>query len=182
MIGSISYFLFVVDGKELFSIGGDGEVYYWDLRIWRCIYKVLDEGCVKNMVLQVLFDSKIFVMGLSVGVVNLYNRESFFGGVWKLLKVFMNLIMFVDNLRFSFDLQILVISFCMKKDLVCLIYVLFQMVFLNWFILKILLQYVYFMVFSLGGGYFVIGNGVGKVLLFRFCYYDYVQFCLEGSS
>lgn len=173
MNGSTSHLSFAADGKELLSIGGDGEVYHWDLRTRRCIHKAPDEGCVKNTALQVSPDSKIFATGSSAGVVNLYNRESFLGGVRKPLKAFMNLTTSVDNLRFSPDSQILAISSRMKKDSVRLIHVPSQTVFSNWPTLKTPLQYVHSMAFSPGGGYFATGNGAGKALLFRLRHYDH---------
>lgn len=164
---------FANDGKELLSIGSDGEVYTWDLRSRRCIHRAPDEGCVKSSALDVSPDSSLFATGSGMGVVNLYNRESFLGGVRKPVKTFMNLTTSIDALKFSPDSQILAMSSRMKKDAVRLIHVPSQTVFSNWPKPKSMLQYVQSMAFSPGGGYFAAGNGAGKVLLYRLHHYDH---------
>jgi len=171
--GSVRNLSFAADGKELLSIGSDGEVYTWDLRSRRCIHRGPDEGCVKSTALQVSLDSKLFATGSSMGVVNLYNRESFLGGVRKPVKAFMNLTTSIDNLRFNSDSQILAISSRMQKDALRLIHVPSNTVFSNWPTPKTPLQYVHSMAFSPGGGYFAAGNGAGKVLLYRLHHYDH---------
>jgi len=170
--GSVRNLSFAADGKELLSIGGDGEVYTWDLRSRRCIHRGPDEGCVKSTALEVSPNSTLFATGSSMGVVNLYNRESFVGGVRKPMKAFMNLTTSIDNLRFSSDSQILAMSSRMQKDALRLIHVPSKTVFSNWPTSKTPLQYVQSMAFSPGGGYFAVGNGAGRVLLYRLHHYD----------
>lgn len=173
MNGSVRSVSFASDGQELLSIGGDGEVYHWDLRSRRCFHKGQDEGCIKSTALEVSSDSRLFATGSGSGVVNLYERESFLGGVTKPLKAFMNLTTNVDNLRFSPDSQILAISSRMKKDALRLVHLPSKTVFSNWPSPKTPLQYVHSMAFSPGGGFFAVGNAAGRVLLYRLHHYDH---------
>lgn len=171
--GNVRGLSFTGDGKELVSSGGDSEVYHWDLRTRRCIHRGPDKGCVKSTALDVSPDSRLFATGSGMGVVSLYNRENFLGGVRKPVRAFMNLTTSVDNLKFSADSQILAMSSRMQKDALRLIHVPSNTVFSNWPTPKTPLQYVHSMAFSPGGGYFAAGNAAGRVLLYRLHHYDH---------
>jgi U3 small nucleolar RNA-associated protein 18 len=173
MNGDVKNLSFAADGKELLSIGSDGEVYTWDLRSRRCIHRGPDEGCVINTAMEVSPDSTVFATGSNLGVVNLYDRKKFMGGVRTPARAFMNLTTSIDALKFNFDSQILAMSSAAKKDAVRLIHVPSNTVFSNWPTSKTPLQYVQSMAFSPGGGYFAAGNGAGKVLLYRLHHYDH---------
>lgn len=171
--GTVRSVSFSSDGKELLSIGGDGEVYHWDLRNRRCFHRGQDEGCIKSTALEVSPDNSLFATGSGSGVVNLYNKDRFLGGGKMPLKAFMNLTTNIDNLRFSSDSQILAMSSRMEKDALRLVHVPSKTVFSNWPSPKTPLQYVHSMAFSPGGGYFAAGNAGGRVLLYRLHHYDH---------
>jgi len=45
MNGTARTLSFADDGRQLLTSGGDGQVYHWDLRTWKCIHRGTDEGC-----------------------------------------------------------------------------------------------------------------------------------------
>ncbi|CAM6126694.1 unnamed protein product [Calypogeia fissa] len=173
MNGSVRAVSFAENGRHLVSTGGDGEIYHWDLRTRRCFHKGADEGCVKSVSLAVSPDSRLFATGSGSGVVNVYDREGFIGGVTRPIKSLMNLVTTVDNVKFNNDSQILAISSRMKKDALRLVHLPSYTVFSNWPTFKTPLHYVHSMDFSPGGGYLAVGNAAGKVLLYRVRHYDH---------
>ncbi|KAJ7523130.1 hypothetical protein O6H91_18G038900 [Diphasiastrum complanatum] len=173
MNGSVRAMSFVNDGKELLSIGGDGEIYSWDLRMRRCIHKGKDEGCINATALTASSDGRLMSTGSDTGVVNIYNREEFLRGVSKPAKTLMNLTTTVDIIKFNVDTQLMAICSRMKKNNLRLVHLPSYTVFHNWPTVKTPLQYVHSFDFSPGGGYLAAGNAAGKVLLYRLNYYDH---------
>lgn len=172
MNGSVRAVSFAKNGQELLGLGGDGEVYHWDVGTRRCIHKGRDDGCVKGTTLRVSSDSNLFATGSNSGVVNLYDRKSFIDGKSSPAKTFMNLVTSVDVLKFSADSQILAMTSKMKKNAVKLVHLPSNTVFSNWPTMKTPLQYVHTLDFSPGGGYLAVGNAAGKVLLYRLQHYE----------
>lgn len=60
----------------MFSHGGDGEVYVWDLNTRECVHKFIDEGCLVGSALGVSPNGKLLACGSSTGVVNIYDVDS----------------------------------------------------------------------------------------------------------
>jgi U3 small nucleolar RNA-associated protein 18 len=174
MNGSVRAVAFADDGRHLVSTGGDGEVYHWDLRTRRCFHKGKDEGFIEmSTSLTVSPDSRLFATGSGKGVVNIYNREAFIGGVTRPIKSLMNLVTTVDNAKFNCDSQILAITSRMKKNALRLVHIPSYTVFSNWPTVQSPLGYVHSLDFSPGGGYLAVGNAAGRVLLYRLKHYDH---------
>uniref|UniRef100_A0A0D6R0E3 U3 small nucleolar RNA-associated protein 18 homolog n=1 Tax=Araucaria cunninghamii TaxID=56994 RepID=A0A0D6R0E3_ARACU len=171
MNGSVRAAAFADNGNQLLSSGGDGQVYHWDLRTRRCLHRGVDEGCVKSSALSVSSDSKLFAAGSDSGIVNIYNRDEFLGGVKRPIKSLTNLVTVADNLKFNVDSQILAICSRMKRDSLKLVHLPSCTVFSNWPSPKTPLQYVHSLDFSPGGGLLAAGNAAGKVLLFKLHHY-----------
>ncbi|MCO5594176.1 hypothetical protein L7F22_048200 [Adiantum nelumboides] len=172
MNGSVRALSFAKEGHELLSLGGDGEVYHWDVGSRRCIHRGRDDGCFKGTTVSVSHDSSLFATGSNSGVVNLYNRQSFTNGKLAPVKSFMNLVTSVDTLKFNADSQILAMTSKMKKNAVKLVHLPSNTVFSNWPTMKTPLHYVQSLDFSPGGGYLAVGNAAGKVLLYRLQHYE----------
>lgn len=172
MNGSVRAITFAKGGLELLALGGDGEVYNWDIGARRCIHKGRDDGCVKGTTICASLDSKLFATGSNSGVVNLYDRKSFADGKVAPTKTFMNLVTSVDVLKFNTDSKILAMTSKMKKNAVKLVHLPSNTVFSNWPTMKTPLQYVHTLDFSPGGGYLAVGNAAGKVLLYRLQHYE----------
>eukprot|EP01018_Ginkgo_biloba_P008299 Gb_28754 [translate_table: standard] len=172
MNGSVRAVSFAENGRHLLSSGGDGQVYHWDLRTRKCFHKGDDEGCVNSSALSVSPNSNYFATGSDSGIVNVYNRDEFLGGVKKPLKSLANLVTVVDNLKFNCDSQILAICSRMKRDNLKLVHLPSCTVFSNWPSPKAPLQYVHSMDFSPGGGFMAVGNAEGKVLLYKLHHYQ----------
>eukprot|EP00250_Pteridium_aquilinum_P011421 c20055_g1_i1 orf=512-2092(-) len=172
MNGSVRAVSFAKDGQELLGLGGDGEVYHWDIGTRRCLHRGRDEGCIKGTTLSVSPDSKLFATGSNSGVVNLYDSKSFIDGRPSPAKAFMNLLTSVHVLKFNADSQILAMTSKMKKNAVKLVHLPSNTVFSNWPTMKTPLQYVHTLDFSPGGGYLAVGNAAGKVLLYRLQHYE----------
>lgn len=173
MNGTARALSFADDGRQLLSSGGDGQVYHWDLRMRKCIHRGADEGCVNGSALSVSPDSNMFATGSDSGVVNIYNRNEFLGGIRKPMKALTNLVTVVDNLKFNCDSQILAICSRMKKDNMRLVHLPSCTVFTNWSSTKNPLQYVHSLDFSPAGGFLAVGNAAGRVLLYKLHHYEH---------
>lgn len=173
MNGTSRALSFADDGRQLLSSGGDGQVYHWDLRMRKCIHRGTDEGCVSSSALSVSPNSNIFATGSDSGIVNIYNRSEFLGGVRKPMKVLTNLVTGVDNLKFNCDSQILAICSKMKKNSMRLVHLPSCTVFTNWPPTKSRLQYVHSLDFSPASGFLAVGNAAGNVLLYKLHHYEH---------
>ncbi|KAH7281401.1 hypothetical protein KP509_36G046000 [Ceratopteris richardii] len=172
MNGSVRTVSFAKEGQELVSLGGDGELYHWDLGTRRCIHKGRDDGCIKGTAVSVSPNNKFFATGSSSGVVNLYDKQGFVDGKFTPIKSLLNLVTSVDSLKFNHDSQILAMTSKMKKNAVKLVHLPSYTVFSNWPTLKTPLHYVHSIDFSPGSGYLAAGNAAGKVLLYRLQHYE----------
>ena len=181
---------------ELVAIGGDGEVYHWDLRTMRCFHKRRDQGCVSGTAVAVSPGGRLLATGQSSGVVNLYDRQAFLqggggggaggeqgrrvGGAERYpsllgegvpLHSFMNLTTAVDRLAFNHDGRMLGASSSQARHALRLVHVASRTVFSNWPTPRSGLQYVNCWGFSPHSGYMAVGNAQGKVPLFRLKHY-----------
>ncbi|KAJ3163920.1 U3 snoRNP protein [Geranomyces variabilis] len=173
MNGTVKAVDFSPDGRTLYSFGGDGEVYNWDLGSRKCVHRFFDEGCVKATALAVSGGSGYIATGSDSGVVNLYTQASALASSNPAPeKAIYNLTTSVSRLRFNHDAQILAMASKDKKDSLRLLHVPTRRVFKNWPTAQTPLGYVNSLDFSPGGGFLAAGNDKGKVLLYRLNAYD----------
>ncbi|KAH0907384.1 hypothetical protein HID58_039211 [Brassica napus] len=171
MNGSVRSLAFSDDGKQLLSSGGDGQVYVWDLRTMKCLYKGVDEGSTCGTSLCSSPNGALFASGTDRGIVNIYKKAEFLGGKRKPIKTVDNLTSEIDFMKFNHDGQILAIISRMNKDSVKLVHVPSLTVFSNWPPPKQNMEYPRCLDFSPGSGFMAMGNAVGKVLLYKLNHY-----------
>ncbi|KAF2572201.1 hypothetical protein F2Q70_00006176 [Brassica cretica] len=171
MNGSVRSLAFSDDGKQLLSSGGDGQVYVWDLRTMKCLYKGVDEGSTCGTSLCSSPNGALFASGTDRGIVNIYKKAEFLGGKRKPIKTVDNLTSEIDFLKFNHDGQILAIISRMNKDSVKLVHVPSLTVFSNWPPPNKQMNYPRCLDFSPGSGFMAMGNASGKVLLYKLNHY-----------
>ncbi|KAG5408442.1 hypothetical protein IGI04_004761 [Brassica rapa subsp. trilocularis] len=170
MNGSVRSLAFSEDGKKLLSSGGDGEVYVWDLRTMKCLYKGVDEGstCGTSLCMK----GELFASGSERGIVNVYKTSEFVGGKRKPVKTVENLTSQIGFMKFNHDAQILAIGSAMKENSVRLVHVPSLTVFSNWPPMGRSVRSPRCLDFSPGGGFMAMGNSVGEVLLYQLNHYE----------
>ncbi|CAG8822715.1 11595_t:CDS:2, partial [Racocetra persica] len=125
------------DGRYLYSVGSDAEVYQWDVSTRRCVHRFRDDGGFKP--------TKI-----SVSKNVLPNPKP--------LKSIMNLTTSVHDMKFNHDAQILGISSHSKKNQLKMVHLPSLNVFPNWPNNLTPLNYIQCFDFSPASGYIAIGN------------------------
>ncbi|KAF7982399.1 hypothetical protein HWV62_28497 [Athelia sp. TMB] len=173
--------------SALMGLGGDGEVYTWDVGTRRCVGRWKDEDAWGGTVLEGSADGGMLAIGATSGFVNLYSGTGEAGtakGVPKKLKVLGNLTTPISTLRFNADSQLLAIASSAKKDqmrLVSLslpprakaltrraqIHTQSMTAYANWPTSNTPLGHVSSVDFSRGGEYVGVGNTRGRVLLYH---------------
>lgn len=171
MNGSVRSLAFSDDGKQLLSSGGDGQVYVWDLRTMKCLYKGVDEGSTCGTSLCSSPNGALFASGTDRGIVNIYKKDEFLGGKRKPIKTVENLTSMIDFMKFNHDGQILAIISRMNKNSVKLVHVPSLTVFSNWPPPKKNMGNPCCLDFSPGSGFMAMGNAGGKVLLYKLNHY-----------
>ncbi|KAL0370467.1 UNVERIFIED_CONTAM: U3 small nucleolar RNA-associated protein 18 [Sesamum angustifolium] len=171
MNGTVRSVAYTNDGQQLLSSGGDGQVYYWDMRTRSCFHIGVDEGCLNGTALCTSPVGNLFAAGSDSGIVNIYNREEFLGGKRKPLKAIENLTTKVDFMKFNHDAQILAIISRMKKNSMKLIHVPSLTVFTNWPPANQTLHHPMCMDFSPRGGFMALGDAGGRVSLYKLHHY-----------
>ncbi|CAN8256382.1 unnamed protein product [Cochlearia groenlandica] len=172
MNGSVRSLAFTDDGKQLLSSGGDGNVYVWDLRTMKCLYKGVDEGSTCGTSLCSSLNGSLFASGTDRGIVNIYKKAEFVGGKRKPIKTVDNLTSKIDFMKFNHDGQILAIVSKMNKNSVKLVHVPSLTVFSNWPPPNTTMHYPRCLDFSPGSGFMAMGNAAGKVLLYKLHHYN----------
>ncbi|AED91981.1 U3 small nucleolar RNA-associated protein 18 [Arabidopsis thaliana] len=172
MNGSVRSLAFSEDGKHLLSSGGDGQVYVWDLRTMKCLYKGVDEGSTCGTSLCSSLNGALFASGTDRGIVNIYKKSEFVGGKRKPIKTVDNLTSKIDFMKFNHDAQILAIVSTMNKNSVKLVHVPSLTVFSNWPPPNSTMHYPRCLDFSPGSGFMAMGNAAGKVLLYKLHHYQ----------
>ncbi|OQR93305.1 U3 small nucleolar RNA-associated protein 18 [Thraustotheca clavata] len=172
MNGSVRSVAFCPDERYLMSTGSDGEIYQWDLRMKKCVYRVADEGSLGSGAIATSNDGKYLAVGADSGVVNIYDPSTIRHGVApKPTKSMMQLTTAVTSLKFNGDSQILSMVTKETKDTLKMVHLPSCTVFANWPTSKTPLNYVSCVDFSPSSGYFAIGNARGRVLLYRLTHY-----------
>ncbi|KAJ3190666.1 U3 snoRNP protein [Irineochytrium annulatum] len=117
MNGSCRALEFSKDGKFLYSIGGDGEVYQWDLATRQCVHRFADEGAMKTTTLAVSPDNAFIATGSGSGVVNVYGlSHALSTPTPKPIKSIMNLTTAISSLQFHPSSQAMMLASESKKD------------------------------------------------------------------
>lgn len=63
--------------SDLLTVGGEGEVYRWDLRMMgKCLYRHQDEGLSSGTAIAASDDGRLYAVGSASGVVNVYDCAS----------------------------------------------------------------------------------------------------------
>ncbi|KAI8618905.1 WD40-repeat-containing domain protein [Chytriomyces sp. MP71] len=173
MNGTVRALDFSKDGRWLFSVGGDGEVYQWDLATRQCVHKFYDEGAVKVNTIAVSPDNSYIATGSSAGIVNVYSSSSALSSDRPTpSRALMNLTTSISTLAFHPSSQALLFASRTKKDSMKIAHCPSLTVFQNWPTANTPLGYVNTVDWSPGGGYLATGNDKGKVLLYRATAFD----------
>jgi len=176
MNGTVNSVAFTPDKAFMFSFGGDGEVYKWDLRMRKCVQRFKDEGCVHGLVITVSPNGHYLACGSDSGVVNLYDLQGMDPTTTtpKPLKSFLNITTPITDIKFNHDSQILGFSSDQKPNALRLVHVASRTAFSNFPPPKTPLGSVFCFDFSPSSGYLVVGNDKGRALLFRLNHYPSV--------
>ncbi|TYZ63226.1 hypothetical protein PybrP1_002029 [[Pythium] brassicae (nom. inval.)] len=162
MNGSVRSAAFCEDDRYLLSTGSDGDIYKWDMRTRRCVYRHQDEGSLGNLAIAASPDGKYYAAGSASGVVNVYDNAGLTAPT-KPRKALMQLTTPVDSLRFNPDSQILAMASKDVRDALKFVHLPSLTVFSNWPTARTPLHYVSAMDFSPSSGYFAVGNARGRV-------------------
>ncbi|KAJ0401934.1 hypothetical protein ATCC90586_008265 [Pythium insidiosum] len=170
MNGDVRSATFCENDRYLLSTGSDGQVYKWDVRTRKCVFRHDDEGSLGNFSIAASTDGKYYATGSTSGVVNVYNNTGLTANS-KPRKALMQLTTQVDDLKFNADSQILAMASRDSRDALKLVHLPSFTVFANWPSSRTPLHYVSAMDFSPNSGYFAVGNARGRVLLYRLTHY-----------
>ncbi|KAI1293415.1 U3 snoRNP protein [Mortierella claussenii] len=171
MNGNVRAVAWSSDSSFLYSVGGDAEIYQWEVSSGKCLHRFLDDGGFRPTCIAVSPNDQFFAVGSKSGIVNIYDRTCLTTRSPKTLRAIGNLTTAIHTMRFNHDSQILAISSKGRKDQLRLIHIPSLKVFPNWPTKGTPLSYVSTLAFSPRSGYLAIGNDKGKVLLYRLNHY-----------
>ncbi|KAG0746873.1 hypothetical protein G6F57_008232 [Rhizopus arrhizus] len=165
------------DGKYLFGFNNEGEVYQFDVQNKECVKRWSDDGCIGASVIRVSSDEKYYATGSSTGIVNIYDRSVLQPDVTnpKPYKIIKTLTTRINQIAFSHDSQLMVISSKSKKEQLRIIHVPTGTTYANWPTEKTPLHIVRRVAFSPNSDYVAIANKRGKVLLYTLKHYALKQ-------
>ncbi|KAI7820316.1 WD40-repeat-containing domain protein [Gamsiella multidivaricata] len=171
MNGNVRAVAWSSDSTYLYSVGGDAEIYQWEISSGKCLHRFLDEGGFKPTCIAISPNDQFWAVGSKSGIVNVYDRTCLTTYKPKSLRAIGNLTTSIHTMRFNHDSQILAISSKARKDQLRLVHIPSLKVFPNWPTSGTPLSYVTCLTFSPRSGYLAIGNDKGKVLLYRLNHY-----------
>ncbi|KAF9907888.1 U3 small nucleolar RNA-associated protein 18 [Linnemannia zychae] len=171
MSGNVRAVAWSSDSQFLYSVGGDAEIYQWQVSTGKCLHRFMDDGGFKPTSLAVSPNDQFFAVGSRSGIVNIYDRTCLDSRTPKPLRAIGNLTTSIHTLRFNHDSQILAMSSKARKDQLRLVHIPSLKVFPNWPTKGTPLSYVTCLAFSPRSGYLAIGNDKGRVLLYRLNHY-----------
>ncbi|KAF9210218.1 U3 snoRNP protein [Podila verticillata] len=172
MNGNVRAVAWSSDSTYLYSVGGDAEVYQWEISSGKCLHRFMDDGGFKPTCIAVSPNDQFFAIGSRSGIVNIYDRTCLKTRAPKALRAIGNLTTAIHTMRFNHDSQILAIASKARKDQLRLVHLPSLKVFPNWPTKGTPLSYVTCLTFSPRSGYLAIGNDKGKVLLYRLNHYS----------
>ncbi|KAK3842702.1 MAG: WD40-repeat-containing domain protein [Linnemannia gamsii] len=171
MSGNVRAVAWSSDSQFLYSVGGDAEIYQWQVSTGKCLHRFVDDGGFKPTSIAVSPNDQFFAVGSRSGIVNVYDRTCLDTRSPKPLRAIGNLTTSIHTLQFNHDSQILAISSRARKDQLRLVHIPSLKVFPNWPTKGTPLSYVTCLNFSPRSGYLAIGNDKGRVLLYRLNHY-----------
>eukprot|EP00299_Pterocystis_sp_00344_P008491 c3247_g1_i1.p1 GENE.c3247_g1_i1~~c3247_g1_i1.p1 ORF type:complete len:517 (-),score=115.27 c3247_g1_i1:9-1559(-) len=164
---------FVKNGTHLVTVGKQGLVHVFDLRIQRCLHVAQDQGSLDTTFIT-LSPSSLGRVGLGseTGVFNVYDIDHLLSAKDpQPVKSLMNLTTRITNAVFHPKGEIVAYASHTKKNNMKLVHIPSYHVFKNWPTLSTPLNYVSVVDFSSHGGYMAVGNDKGAVLLYRLKHY-----------
>jgi len=165
--------VFSPDGSRLLTSGDHGNVYCWDMRMRRLVYKFRDEGSVNTRSIAWSNNGRHIAVGSTNGVVNLYDSNAAEQKSNPVpLSTILNLTTAVDQLSFNHDGQLLALLSRRKKDSLRLFNVNTLSTVPNWPTNKTPIHYASCAQFSPESDMFVVGNDRGRCLLYSLHHYS----------
>jgi U3 small nucleolar RNA-associated protein 18 len=175
MNGSVKVAVFDKEGR-LWTAGGRGEVYIWDMKSFTCLRRFSDEGGGRITAMSMSPTGEFFATGQDSGVVNVYNISDPESSFHKSsnptpTKSILNLTTKITNIEFNHDGQILAIASSTLRNQMRLIHVPTFRVFQNWPTEKTPIGRVSALSFSPEGNWLAVGNVRGACKLFKLHHY-----------
>lgn len=179
MNGSCTASAFSTDSLYLFTVGDQAEVYWWDLRMQRCLGKIGDEGNFSTTAIDVSPDGKWLATGSKLGTVNVFSLHDVFSGSSgssvqpKPHKTIMNLTTSVTEVKFGPTSQCLAFCSKWKKNAFKLLHIPSFTVFQNFpGTAPGVLKYPFCLDFEKSTGeYIAMGNDEGRAHLWHMPYF-----------
>lgn len=182
------------DDDTLYSVGSDGDIYEWDMRMRKCLMKKKDNSGRNLGAIAVSKDSSFIVTGGDSGVVNVYSSNSFSSSILSSssssssrinilsslksslvplipLKTINSLTTPIDNLLINSSSELLCSYSGRIKDSLSLFHLPSLTTLSNWPSSSTPLHYVTAVDFSPNSGFFAVANDRGRVLLYRLKHY-----------
>lgn len=165
------------EGRTLYSMSENGEVYEWDVAERRARWRFQDEGALHGTSIAATAGNQgLLACGSNTGIVNFYDvaalrREGKLTNAPVPAKALMNLTTSISSLHFNHDGQLLLFASRSAKASVRAFHTGTRSVFGNWPRSNIPLGRVNVMETSPHSGFLAIGNDKGRVLLNRLNYY-----------
>ncbi|XP_078488934.1 U3 small nucleolar RNA-associated protein 18 homolog [Ciona intestinalis] len=168
MNGSVSDIDFMSGGEKMLSIGDEGIVCIWDIRMQKSVGMFTDEGCVNGTAIAASQNSSYFACGSYSGIVNLYDEQCLTKSTPQPLKSFMNLQSPITTLKFNSTSEILAMASNYQHNAVKLVHTSSLTAFTNFpdFSDKFI-KLPRFVDFSANSGYMLLGNSHGRAYLYR---------------
>lgn len=165
--------VYAPNGNTLYSCGGTGEIYEWDLRSPLPVQTFTDDGCIKGTRLAISPDGQLLAAGSSSGVVNIYDLPISTPRPAP-NKTLLHLTTSITYLTFNATSDILAFSSLDKNGAVKLYNLRSRCVFNNfpdprmsqWLCRPNVVD------FSPGGGYMAVSNNDRSAFLFRLHHYE----------
>lgn len=163
---------FTPDSKMLITHGDGSEMYIWDLNTRTCVNRAVDDGCLSCTSLAMSPSGQFIATGSAQGVVNLYDTKSVLKDQSPMpLKIVMNLVTSVTNLKFNPTSEILSAASVDKHNAFKMLHLPSFTVFSNFPTLQTIIGLPQTIDFSPGSGYLSISNRTGSALLYRLRHY-----------
>ncbi|XP_023224075.1 U3 small nucleolar RNA-associated protein 18 homolog [Centruroides sculpturatus] len=173
MNGEVYSIAFDKEGSKMYSHGGDGQVYIWDMNARECVHKFYDEGCISGTALAISPNNRYLASGSDSGVVNIYHVDQLISNSNpKCIKSLMNLTTEITNLKFNCTSELLAMSSLYKDNAVRLVHFPSMTVFSNFPNHNKNLKHPHSLDISLNSGFLTIGSSSGVAHLFRLKHYN----------